>query len=838
MVNTQQSPLTVFILRPFTHCPRVRLPALLLVALLGLAVTGCLPSGSGIPLALGETDKPAPEDDGPKKDGDNGPPVPSAAKPAQKPSIDQEILPQAVAADRCDIIDPNYCLFPFPNNHFTVADNTTDTKRRVNLSILSMPKNVALKPIDPTEWNRNDGFSPNQPILVRIPGLDLAQSKLAPITDIAQSLAFGHPLALVDAETGQRQLAWAELDANLTKQQTALLADEGPALIIRPAKNLEPGRRYVVGLAGLKDSNGQTIAASPGFRIYRDNHTSLLPAIEARRDAMEALFPVLAKAGIARADLNVAWDFTVASARNLTGRMLHMRDTALQQLNNGSPTIRITSVIENPLASQEDPEVKATARRIRGTVEVPCFLTTPNCLPGGRLNYLLDGTRLVAGPNALPSTNPITPTARVPFICSIAGKSLSGPSGAAVPGRAALYGHGLLGSRDEGNTYDFSVRQMAERHNFTFCMVDWAGLAVGNFPDGGQEDPAKYDPLWDAAGGDIVSTFALLADMSGFPRLADRVQQGYLNFIMLGRAMLHPEGLCAQPAFQGSDGNCVIDASQGLYFDGNSQGGINGGALAAVSPDIQAASLGVVGMTYSMLLQRSVDFNTYGMVLYNAYPASLDQAFILSSIQMLWDRAENNGYAFSLAPGRALPGTKPNKRILMSVAFADHQVSMTTAEIMARTIKASLRCPAVVGGRIAQRGPAVLNRINPDVVNEEAMFKDQHVATSFGVRHPDAEPYFGLGCAPSYPHQGNLFTVWDSGPKGVPGGSVNNPNDNRVPVNTGDDPHGHPRSDERNILMRSQFLSPQGLVENPCKAGFPCGTREFRTKVETGVVRP
>ena len=35
-----------------------------------------------------------------------------------------------------------------------------------------MPRNVAGKPIDPTEWNRNDGFTPGSPIKTLVPGLD------------------------------------------------------------------------------------------------------------------------------------------------------------------------------------------------------------------------------------------------------------------------------------------------------------------------------------------------------------------------------------------------------------------------------------------------------------------------------------------------------------------------------------------------------------------------------------------------------------------------------------------------------------------------------------------
>src|SRR5688500_3306122 len=65
----------------------------------------------------------------------------------------------------CDPIDPAACLFPFPNNHFTKADPGTATGRRLALNPLSMPRNVAGKPVDPTDMNRNDGFSPGQSIV-------------------------------------------------------------------------------------------------------------------------------------------------------------------------------------------------------------------------------------------------------------------------------------------------------------------------------------------------------------------------------------------------------------------------------------------------------------------------------------------------------------------------------------------------------------------------------------------------------------------------------------------------------------------------------------------------
>src|SRR5437773_1800823 len=73
----------------------------------------------------------------------------------------------------CDPIDPTACLLPFPNDFFTVPDATTDTGLRVHLDAAGMPRNAQATPIDPSEWNRNDGFSPGAEIVTHVSGLDL-----------------------------------------------------------------------------------------------------------------------------------------------------------------------------------------------------------------------------------------------------------------------------------------------------------------------------------------------------------------------------------------------------------------------------------------------------------------------------------------------------------------------------------------------------------------------------------------------------------------------------------------------------------------------------------------
>jgi hypothetical protein len=662
---------------------------------------------------------------------------------------------------RCDPLDPSVCLQPWPNDYFTVADNSTDTGRRVNLDLASMPRNAANKPIDPTDFNRNDGFSPGQEIVTHVPGLDnrtaFHRTGAVPITDISATYDRNQPIVVLNADTRKRHLIWSELDANTTDP-------ENTNLLIRPAVNFDEGGHYIVALRNLRDSAGRIIRAQLPFRTYRDKIPSSDPAVEARRAHMEDLFRTLKRAGIRRQDLYLAWDFTVASERNLTERMLHIRDDAFAQLGDAklddlvirgnSPTYEVTSVTDyQPCGTDgcQDGESDRLLRKVEGRVVVPCYLNAPGCPSGSQFAYGTDGLPLRIPGNTDPAN----------FVCAIP-RSAVGADGAVRPARPSLYGHGLLGTASQ--VTGGAIQSLANEHDILLCASDWIGLA--------QED--------------IPNAVTILGDISHFSSLADRSQQGMLNFLYLGRAMIHPIGFNLDPAFQWN-GQPLIDTTR-LYYDGGSQGGIMGGSLTAVAPDFTHAALGVPAMNYSTLLQRSVDFDDFAPILYNAYPNELERQLIFSLIQMLWDRGEADGYAHHMTDD-PLPNT-PAHKVLLDMAFGDHQVTNWATAVEARTIGARIRTPV----------------LDPNRSTEEI-------------------PYYGVPPVASWPYDGSLFEVWDVGPLRTVNGQVKGtppPPAENVPNREGVDPHGPDASEQ--VIGRqqiSEFLRPDGMFIDVC-GPHPC----------------
>jgi hypothetical protein len=277
----------------------------------------------------------------------------------------------------------------------------------------------------------------------------------------------------------------------------------------------------------------------------------------------------------------------------------------------------------------------------------------------------------------------------------------------------------------------------------------------------------------------------VLQDLSLFPKFADRLQQGLVDQLYLGRLMLHPNGFASAPAFQ-QGGQPIFDNSR-LMWDSNSQGGIMGGALTALAPDYENAVLGVPAMNYSVLLRRSVDWDVYSEIIYPQYPDEAQRPLMLGLMQMLWDRGEGNGYAHHMVDD-PLPDT-PEHRVLMHVAIGDHQVTTIQADVMARTIGARVRQPAVDEGRSLED-----------------------------------EPFFDIPAIGGFPFPRDAAMVyWDTGPPREEGGETVGTNPaplEEVPNRSGADPHGRPRKDPNAQMQKVEFML-RGVVIDVCGSD-PC----------------
>jgi hypothetical protein len=676
-----------------------------------------------------------------------------------KPSLPQIDLGQA---NRCDFIASpgnRLCLLPFPNDYYTVKDRGTRTGRRVNLQTESMPANVAGTHIDAAPYNLNDGFSPGQPIVLRVPGIDspedLRATGAVPIDHIGRFKRRRQPIVLIDTETGKRKPIWAEIDSNATDP-------EDVALEIHPARNLRSKRRYIVALRDLRTAEGEEIPAPAAFRYYRDDVPSEQKPIERRRGHFERIFRTLKRAGIGHHDLYLAWDFTVASDRNIADRLLHMRDEAFaglgdtnlrdKRVQGRSPAFAVDEV--NSFTPTQN---TAVIREVIGTVSVPCFLA-PDCEPGGRFQLDRDGLPIRHG------------TWEAGFRCIVPrDAALGGPASA----RPAIYGHGLFGS--DAEIRSDLIQGFANDHSFVICATDEIGMSTN----------------------DLANTAGILEDLSRFPELGDRVQQGLLNELYLGRALIHSSGLGTHPAFHvdGSAGTPSLIDTDRLYYEGNSQGGILGGALTAVAPDFTRAVLGVPGMRFSLLLPRATPFDEFAAVLYPNYPDELARPLMLSLTQMLWDRSDPNGYARRMT-SRPLPDT-PKHKVLMAVAFGDHQVTNFAADVEARTIGASTHVPAIDPGR-----------------------------------WPGVDILWNVPAIERYPFRGSAIVYSDIGPirpdPNDPGETIGTapPPLENIANRAGEDPHGAPRGVPTAEALANRFLAPGGAITNVC-GDAPCHAGGF-----------
>jgi hypothetical protein len=553
---------------------------------------------------------------------------------------------------------------------YLVDDATTPSGKRVAIPKEAMPDSVMVGRIDPKVIADSDGFSPGQTILAHLPGA--AVTGLPTQDTIATSVTTASPTILLNADTGELVPHFAEIDQEFYNDE-----DTDRAFLIRPVIRLADATRYIVAIRNVVDGKGKPLPATPAFQALRDGTSYCHPSVELRRSLYTDIFAKLEKAGIPHTGLQLAWDYTTASTANNTRWFLKMRDEALAQVGTQGPSYTLfppaaagttpdptgpscnnLTVGSNPAqthtlspseigsghCSQDSPNAHIW-RRLFGLMTVPIYTTTPN--PGADLNFGGDG---------LPAQNG---TAQYEFEVQIP------MSATTKPGHPLQNGHGLLGSKTEGQDAYLAVDD--DQGDYVSVAVDLVGFSA--------------DDNIDEAVGNI-----LVSDTTAFRGLVGRQHQGILNELLSMRLMT---ALAGDPATF-YNGSPTIDPTA-RYYRGDSQGGIFGTTYMAVTTDVTRGVLGEPGAPYSLLLNRSQDFAPFFVILQSVFHSSRDLQMLLGVFQMLWDRIEPNGYLPFITQS-PLPNT-PVHHVLIHDAIGDYQVTPLGAHYIARSIGAQNLSP-------------------------------------------------------------------------------------------------------------------------------------------------
>ncbi len=541
--------------------------------------------------------------------------------------------------EECEGTNPMNCALPWPSDRWLVDGS-------LQYDPAAIPLNKDGDPFDVEPYAIRDGFSPSSTIMTMFAtDVDLDNTPGMPVEGSWElSVADDSPTVIVDLVTGDRIAHFAEIDRRAHEDESPGQLVPDPTLFyLRPAVRLQDGRDYGVAIRNVQLIDGTVPEAFPAFAALRDAVITNAPTIEDRRDGYEEMFEVFASAGVERETLQQAWRFRTSSGDNVRRDLIAMRDDALERVPVGGGSCTATEV-------REDFDDRAF-RRVDGTFEVPLYMDSE-----------YTGSRVVRGADGLPEFQGWTTadfTLLIPHSLAQEG---------ADPGPLLGFGHGLMGSASGEGGGGF-LRGFGNDYGMVSVATNWAGMS---------ED-------------DITTVAIALSEVGTFPSTGERLMQGMINMIVMIRSF---HGACATMDELLVDGRQVIDTDEEPYFMGISQGGIFGGTVMALTPDVSKGALLVGAMNYPLMIGRSVDFYDYEVVYKVWYPERVDREILMSLMISMWDFAEPNPW-IPLLMGEPPPGGEP-RQILYQIAKDDSQVPNVASDIAVRTMGIPMLSPTTV----------------------------------------------------------------------------------------------------------------------------------------------
>ncbi|MFY0535587.1 hypothetical protein [Nannocystis pusilla] len=356
----------------------------------------------------------------------------------------------------------------------------------------------------------------------------------------------------------------------------------------------------------------------------------------------EQIFPALEKAGVSRAGLQLAWDFTTASEARNTDDLVAIREDVIATLGQSGPAVEFDNVI--PDYSEE------FALRIEGKFEVPLYLEEDE--PMARIHRGADGKPEANG------------TIWVPFTLQVP-KSVYPLDADFEPARIIQYGHGFFGEREEINWS--AMRSFSTERKFVMVATDWAGMAL-------EDQSAVVESIFD--------------DPSSMFLFTDRLHQGFANQLALSYAI--QTTLAASDELKAFDK--LLYAPDEVYWYGISQGSIFGLTFMALSPVVEKAVLDVGGGPYSLMMTRSGSFSMLFDIVKVAIgdePLAIQKFIALS--QHTWDRVDPLTYAPHVL--QQPYDDSPERQILFTYGIGDHSVNNLASHLLLRATGIDLLDP-------------------------------------------------------------------------------------------------------------------------------------------------
>jgi hypothetical protein len=430
-------------------------------------------------------------------------------------------------------------LVPFPDDYWLVADASTPTGHRVDLSVPSRDADVIFLFLAlMAETKTLDGFSPVGGIVIALsdepdtdslpltPEASLEPSATVQLFDLTPGGdAFGHriPFALSPIS---RQLVGQEIDHSMVIYPSISLTPKGRyAVVVTRDARAKDGRpfapsHFLTAVLGPEE-------AGEGPEITRARALIEVGVVDVLADERLVSPPILPE------DLALVLRFTVRSTDDIPLTPLSMKE---QILTGPPPSYSISSV---------DPGSGYVAAVVRGTWDAP--------------NWREDQYFISRDENGDPQ---ITRSVPVPFVLAVPQAAESGP----VP--VVMFQHGSPGSAEQA--YWEARAGLAE-----------AGFAVIGFTDTMNRELGQDLDFHNAF---LFETLITNQRFPHFPMQLYGEQMAFLRVIeQLGSVDVVPA--------PGGDGVPDLDLEAPLTYVGLSMGCVHGSAFLTYAPEIKAAAI-------------------------------------------------------------------------------------------------------------------------------------------------------------------------------------------------------------------------------------------------------